>query len=235
MSDEWAKAAQEVAKTSGKAVDAGKSLGSFLSEFIRQPLHEQVGIWTDNLRFRRWLNQMTLKKRAEAKLAELGYDLPLRVPPMSVLVPLLEGASVTEDSELQERWANLLVNFSNPISGVTAQRSFVSVLTELAPLDAHVLQVIFSVDQAREGGRAIRTGQLPLTVAVEPEPDGTKHHTPPTRPTDEVMVALGNLARLGLIGSASAWGGAADLSIVDQTPFGREFIRACTLQKKVVE
>lgn len=235
MTDEWAKATQEVAKATGKAVDATTSLGSFISEFIRQPLNEQVGIWTDNLRYRRWSNQMAFKRKAEVKLAELGYDVPLRDPPMSVLVPLLEGASLAEDDELHERWVNLLLNFSNPASGVKVQRSFVSVLTELEPLDARALQVIYSIDQVREGGRAIRTALLPLTATVEPLPDGTKHPTPHPEPSDEVMVALGNLARLGLIGSASAWGGVGALSVVDQTPFGREFVRACTLQKVVAK
>lgn len=231
MTDEWAKATQEVAKASGKAVDAGRGLGSFISEFIKQPLTEQVGIWTDNLRYRRWSNQMALKRKAEAKLAELGYDVPLSDPPMSVLVPLLEAASLAEDEGLHERWVNLLLNFSNAASGVKVQRSFVSVLAALEPLDAHALQVIYSVDQEREGGRAIRTAKLPMAVTFEPIPDGTKHPTSHPEPSDEVMVALGNLARLGLIGSASAWGGVGALSVVDQTPFGREFVRACTLQK----
>lgn len=233
MSDEWAKAAQEIAKTSGQAIDAGSGLGHFIGDLIRQPLSERIGIWTDNLRYRRWENQFALQKKAEAKLKALGHEVPLRDPPMSVLMPLLEGASLAEDDELRDRWANLLLNFSNPRSGVKAQRSFVSVLSELAPIDACALQVIYSVDQPPESGRAILTAELPSTVTLQPPPDATKHPIPPKQPSVEMMVTLGNLARLGLIGSASFWDDAGNLSMVNQTPFGREFLRACTLQKEV--
>lgn len=231
MSDEWAKATQEVAKTGREAVAAGRSLGGFIGDLIKQPLAEQVGIWTDNLRHRRWENQLALHQKVKAKLAELGLKGPFSEPPMAVLIPLLEGASLAEDDGLRDRWANLLLNFSNPASHVNAQRSFVSVLAELTPMDATILDLIYSVDQAREKGRGILTAELPDGILLEAEPDATKPYEVPQSPTDAVGIALGNLLRLGLIESAMTWGGVGSLSTIYQTLFGREFVRACTLAK----
>ncbi len=106
--NEEAKAVQEVAKTTGKAIDAASRAGAFLSEFIREPLRERIGIITDNLKHRRWENMLDLQIRALRKLAELGIDpKPGRIP-LDIGVPLLEAASLVEADDLRDRWANSL-------------------------------------------------------------------------------------------------------------------------------
>ena len=66
MSDEiseTAKATQEVAKTTGKAIEAAEKLGCFVSRLVGEPFEEVSGMFTDRLRFMRWERLVRLVDR----------------------------------------------------------------------------------------------------------------------------------------------------------------------------
>jgi hypothetical protein len=51
---ETAKAVQEVAKTGGKVIDAGRSVGGFLDRVFGRAIEETVGFyWTDKIAAKR--------------------------------------------------------------------------------------------------------------------------------------------------------------------------------------
>lgn len=237
--DEISKAAEEIAKTTGKAIDAASRAGGFLAEFIKEPLRERFGIITDNLKYRRWENMLNLQQRAIRKLEALGVESTLRPIPAAVAVPLLEAASLVEDDDLSERWANLLVNFAAQESGVSVQRSFITVLQELNSLDAIILEKIYSLPERvrdPEAGRSgILTGRLP--EIAEHSPPQSEVSNPvvtndPKHPSGEVELSLSNLIRLGCLTSATAWDGGQLLFEVYPTPFGRALIKACSTPKQ---
>lgn len=228
--DETAKAIQEVAKASGKAIDAAVSTGGFFAEFIRAPLQERVGILTDNLKFRRWENMLELRRKAVEKLRLLGSDAEIRQIPMAVGVPLLEAATLVETDDLRSLWANLLVNYANGKSGITIQKSFVSVLSELSPLEAIILEKIYSVAGTTVATAGILTGRLPELADLEVTGGVTDSSQPEAPQRDDVNLALSNLLRLGCIGPATTWDGGELLGVVYPTTFGRALINACTLQ-----
>jgi hypothetical protein len=62
---------------------------------------------------------------------------------LDVLQPLLEGASVQENDEFQERWANLLANAADPRKANPVQPAFISMLKDLSPREAKSLDVLF--------------------------------------------------------------------------------------------
>ena len=108
--EETAKAAQEIAKTAGKVVEAGERFGAFISKYIRGPLEQGIGIFEDKLKYMRWERQLRLMQRANELIRISGSTAPSRPIPIKLAVPLLQAASMEDDDYLQDMWAKLLVN-----------------------------------------------------------------------------------------------------------------------------
>ncbi len=219
MTDE-SKAIGEVAKTSGKAIDAGRELGGFISKYVGGPLDQAMGIVEDKLKYLRWERQIRLMERANEFLLERGLQLPTRKVPMQIAIPIMQGGSLEEDDSLQDRWAALLVNAADESSDAEVRRAFISILEDLSPLDAIVLVKIYDFSAVPHDKSEVWTTNLPDHAL------GTKPEAENLRPSASVELSLGNLARLGLISSAMAWGGMAILSCVHRTVLGHEFLRA---------
>ena len=140
-----AKAVEETAKTAGKAIDAASGLGRFVARIIGGALEEAGGMLTDNVRFRRAVRALRLEKRFEEIRAEMSIDAAVKPLNMNIALPLIEAASLQEDDELQDMFAHLLVNGTNPDSGTQVQRSYVSILQDLTPLSAKLLDMLCKV------------------------------------------------------------------------------------------
>lgn len=87
---EGAKAAGELAKASGKAIDAAREAGGFVARHIEGPLEQVMGLIEDRLRFVRWERLM---QRAVALLEESAAQGTIRPVPLSFAIPLLEAGS----------------------------------------------------------------------------------------------------------------------------------------------
>lgn len=228
MLDEESRAVQEVAKTTGKVIDAGREMGGFIAKYIAGPLEQAMGIWEDKLKYRRWENQIKLADKARSALRARGLDGPTRIVELNIAIPLLEEASLADSDELQDRWAMLLANAADA-NGPIIRRAYIGILSEMTPFDVLILDKIFEADQTflptKDGPVAeIWTHMLPdevriLGLAKPP-------HDPADMPVD-VEISLGNLARLGLIASAMAFGGNALMSAVSMTGLGRQFVVSC--------
>lgn len=222
---ETAKAVQEVAKTAGKAIDASEKFGGFISRFISGSLEQGMGIFEDKLKYMRWERQLRLMKRAEQMMSELGIEGPTRAIPLKLAVPLLQAASFEDDDYLQDLWARLLVNGANASSGVDLQRAYIDILERLTPLEAVILEKIYSLPFNRTQHEGVVTEYLPsmATIAKEEKREELRE------PTEEVKLALANLARLGCVSFARSWGGGEIFTTVNPTLLGRSFVEACTL------
>lgn len=219
MSNE-SKAVEEIAKTTGKAIDAGRELGGFLSRYIGGSVEQAMGIVEDKLKYLRWERQIRLADRANAFLSKRGLSQPSRKVPLQIAIPLMQGGSLEEDDWLQDRWAALLANAADATSQIEVRRAFISILEDLTPPDALLLEKIYSLPQVSNVDAEIWTTHLP-DYATSEKPNQTN-----LRPPNYVEVSLGNLARLGLITTAMVWGGLANFSCVHRTVLGHEFLRA---------
>lgn len=179
-----------------------------------------MGIVEDRLKYLRWERQIRLAERANALLKERGLAQPSRQVPLRIAIPLLQGGSLEEDDWLQDRWAALLVNAADAAAEVEVRRAFISILEDLTPLDAVVIEKIYALDKGADLGKEVWTTYLPDRVIVN-RPEGENLNPPPS-----VQVSLGNLARLGLVTTAMTWGGTAIFSCVYRTFLGCEFLRA---------
>jgi hypothetical protein len=224
MSEEITKTAQaieEVAKTSGKAIDSIQNFCSFIAKFTEGSVREACGIFEDKLRYARWQNQLNLMLKAERFLQEKNLQSRIHPLPFKLAVPLLQAASLEDDPYLQEMWAKLLVNSVSGVTKFELQRVYIDILERLAPYDAHILEIIYSIPYEQCLHKAIITTHLPSHIEVEKDENNAPS------PSEEACFSLLNLDRLNCIAITRSMGGGQIFSMVNQTLLGRGFIDAC--------
>lgn len=233
---ETAKAAQEVAKTSKAAIEATEKLGGFLAGVTKEPLEAITGLMADKLRFMRWERQLRLYQRQIDILRERGISSPRTVPPKLAL-PIVMNASLEEDDELQDLWAQLLASALDPNFRGEIRSAFIDILKQLAVTDVHVLNAIYSEMLRRDVGDDYQ-GYLAKTLV------GPKRIVSILNINLELYESsIDNLLRLRLVSSnvgferyssAESYAGGRgdvlnhrDYDLVCLTPFGISFLEAC--------
>jgi len=126
-----------------------------------------------------------------------------------------------QDDDLQDIWARLLANAVDATSEVQPRRAYISIIKDLSPLDALILEQIYAVDQERYQ-KAIVTHELPSRAY--PAIDIDLKTLP--KPSEEVQVALANLERLGVISYGASWGGGEVFDFVNHSTAGKAFMMA---------
>lgn len=212
---------EEVAKTTGKAIDASRELGGFIEKYVGPPLEQLSGMLEDYLRVWRWERQIRLFERADTFMAARGLASATRPVPLKLAIPIIQNGSLEEDDELQDRWASLLVNSADADSGTEMRSAFISILKDLTSLDAINLQQLYSY-----AAITIRTAGLPEEVYAE------GRHGEIMKP--EIAVSLSNLSRLGLISLPSPMDGGEFLFQVSHTRLGGEFVKACSPSRRKI-
>jgi len=134
MNVERAKAVQEGSKAVVKVTEAAEKFGSFISRYTHEPLEAGIGIFSDKLKYHRWERQVRLIKRAEELMREIGHENIDRPLPLKYAVPLFEAASLEEDDELQDMYANLLVNACVENGSAPFMRSYIDTIERFTPL-----------------------------------------------------------------------------------------------------
>lgn len=221
MDEESAKAVQEIAKTTGKVVDVVHDTGEFLAPHVDGVLAQVVGILTDQLRCVRGVRMVRLRQRFQQELLAHGGVEAVRKLPLNFAADALLEGGLEQDDDLQDIWARLLANAVDAASEVQPRRAYISIIKDLSPLDALILEEIYSIDQER-WRKAIVTHELPSRAfpAVD-----IKLETLPM-PSEEVRVALANLERLGLISYGPSFGGGEVFNLVNQSTAGKVFMKA---------
>lgn len=220
--EEEAKAAQEVAKTTGKAIDAAREAGGFIARFVSGPLEQGIGIFEDRLRYMRWERQIRLMQRTQDFLRRVGLSAPTRPVPLKLLIPIMQGASLEENDDLQDRWAALLVNAANANFRSEVRRSYGVILEQLTPLDVQILDVLYSLPFEKCQHEGIVTSELPERARIKEEKENEF-----SLPSEEVVISLSNLARLGCLRPGMTWGGGESFGRVNPTIAGKAFVEAC--------
>ena len=227
LSDEEAKAAQEIAKTTGKALPLIEGFGQFVARIVGGSLEEGMGIVEDKLKFIRWKRQQRFMERANEFLAASSVDENLNPLPLNVALPLVQAATLEENDELQDRWAKLLVNALDPNSETEVRRALISILEDFGPLDAALLDRIADAPpEASPEEDFVRIEALSDNYVVQDNDEN------PIKLQQHVELALWNLVRLGCISPATTWGGGLSIASVKLTELGRAMVRACRLNSE---
>jgi hypothetical protein len=149
---------------------------------------------------------------------------------MKLAIPLLQAASLEDGDYLQDLWARLLVNSATD-SGVDLKRAYIDILERLTPLEAKLLEKIYELPFEETHHNRIRTDGLPNEVTAGKE--GVTHDDW-KEPSEEIKLALINLAHVGCISPARTWGGGELFASINPTLLGKHFVEACTLKQHIL-
>lgn len=225
---ESAKAAQEIAKTTGKAIDATREAGGFIAKFVAGSLEQGIGIFEDKLKYMRWERQVRLMQRASELLRRLGLERPTKPVPLKVALPLLEAASLEDDDFLQDRWVALLVNAGNAASGIEIQRVYINILEQLSTLEVKILDAVYALPFSDSQHAGIVTADLPESAHIETKEEQNNERD---EPPDEIKLALANLERVGCLRLGMTWGGGGSFRRINSTILGMKFVQACRAEQ----
>lgn len=93
-------------------IEKGLELAKDFANKILGPAVEEVGLLlADKVKFYRYKNQVNILLKAKKYVESKNIDT--KEIPTKILVPLLEQASLEENEELQNKWANLIGNLAD--------------------------------------------------------------------------------------------------------------------------
>lgn len=221
MSEE-AKAAQEIAKATGKGIEAATKMGGFLRTVFGEALIEYGRSWHDKSKLYRYKNFLNIMDKVrEIHRERRAEGEAISIPPRYA-IPLMWQASLEDEKSVQEMWASLIANATDPDKRLNIKKVFVDILSNLEPIDTLVLRDVYSHGQVFRGERHKRNvHQLSeqLKVAIS-----------------EIDMSLMNLVRLGCIvedkGESAKIPGyrhafSRDNFLYSLTPLGRLLMTAC--------
>jgi hypothetical protein len=160
----------------------------FITILAGSSLKEAGLLLSDKIKSRRLKNQIKIFLDAK-KIAEEN-NIPIKQINLKTLVPLLEFSSLEEDETLQQKWSNLIVNFSNA-NGIYESSIYPFILNQLTPSEAIKLEEIKDVIEISsnkikltdiEISNVIRLGLLERIIlegfTFSDEPTDTKYYKP---------------------------------------------------------
>jgi Abortive infection alpha len=103
---------------------------------LADEMGESLGVVARHYRYRL---AVKMYQKTERMLTDAGIN-PHAVPPR-LFLPMIENASMQDDEELHTRWAALLANAA--ASPDSVHPSFIEVLRQLTPRDAHLLDELY--------------------------------------------------------------------------------------------
>lgn len=187
---ESAKAVQEVAKTTGQALDLTVGFTGWVGEVLGRPIAEAVGYYvTDRIQAKRIEASIYDKARFLELLREVhgvidAAAINVRALPPKVAIPLLEAATMEFDDRLLRLWANLLATAINADED-PVERQYVSILSELSVADAQALAGLWRDSFKPFNQEVFKDG--PVTYRPSLDTGSYGEHT------------AANLTRLGLV------------------------------------
>lgn len=99
-----------------KGLDLAKD---FLGKLISPAVEEMGLLLSDNIKYLRFKNQVRILNKAEKYVKK--KNIQIKEIPLKILVPLLENASLEEDEDIQDKWANMIANLADSNSNLQNQ------------------------------------------------------------------------------------------------------------------
>ena len=140
---ETAKATQEVAKTTTKAIEAVNKVGSFLSKALGEPIEEAIGMIGDKLKFMRWERQIRLIDKVEEISQNrkiIGKEIPI---PPKLFIPIMENASLEDNNTLQDIWARIIVSSQDEKTSKNVRVAYIDIIKQLEDVDVMFLDKLY--------------------------------------------------------------------------------------------
>jgi hypothetical protein len=148
ISDEEAKAAQELAKLGQKSVDVVSGAGGFLARIFGPAIAQLSEALADKAAAYRVVNRAKVVGKTREQLKKLGVTDFKAIDPRNGL-PLLEAISDEPDDTLQDVWAAYIANALDPARPeITPNRQLINIIRQLEPEDLGILSGFSSQELA---------------------------------------------------------------------------------------
>lgn len=112
---------------------------------------EFSGIISDQVKLRRFKNQIKILEKASEYLKEKGIE-PMKVN-LKVLAPMVELSSLEEDETLQNKWSKLISNVLTEDSSIRLEQSAISILNKISPEEALLHDLIYKIFSSKRAER----------------------------------------------------------------------------------
>lgn len=207
MTYEDSKALEQIARTSGAAIDLVQDAGKFVGRVLGTIPEDIAGvIGADWLRHQRIRNLSALHKRTEQILNERGVQDWTAAPP-SIALPIMRGAQDESRDDLQDLWAKLLATSLDASSREYIRASFLETARTLDPYDARILKTLWEYAEPKgDRMRKLSHGRIKELTSLG---------------SDSVEISLMALENKNLI----IWNSSP--AEIRFNAYGREFVRAC--------
>jgi hypothetical protein len=225
--------AQEIAKAAEKGFDLAKRVDD---HFVRLFGSAEIGVggmiadWIKYYRYKNWLRIQDKVKNIHKKRKLEGKPIPILSSRLAI--PLLENASEESDDTLQNMWAGLIANATDPEKKLDLKRVYIRIISELEPIDAQLLKFMWENPRATSHLQATEEDKNGINIEFLRQKL--------TFELKEIVLPLQNLARLGCVmdeyshtwddlGSSSFGKRVADpKTFFRLSPLGYQLIFACT-------
>lgn len=138
--DSVGKQAKDIADAANTSVETVQKAASFLDGLFGNLITNSFGLLGDKLAYYRFEKLVQLQENVEKKLEARGVER--QYVPVAFGLPIVEKATIEEDPILQDKWANLLANARDASYDRPLRRNYSSILADLEPLDAQILDLI---------------------------------------------------------------------------------------------
>jgi hypothetical protein len=144
ISDESAKAAQELAKLGQQGLQTGEKLGGYFARTFREAVGHLAGAASDSAEGFRIRNRVAVIEKTRERLKRTNVLPDLARIADRHAVPLIAAIEMEDDDGLQDAWARYIARALDPSqSHVTVNRQIISVISNLEPSDLPILRRVF--------------------------------------------------------------------------------------------
>ena len=119
----------------------GGVLVPFVNKILGPGADELGTMIAERARIYRLQNTFNVFRKAKEMANNAGFE-PQQVN-LKTLLPLMEGASLEEDSKLSDKWAALLANSSDPAKTSIIKPVYAEILSQMTPQEAEILDKVF--------------------------------------------------------------------------------------------
>ncbi len=215
--------------------EAAETARRYLDRALLAPLSEFGLLLREKISYWRFKSQVNTILKAKAFLDVKGVDpstIRDQIDP-EIVVPLIETAGTTSTEPLPELFSGWLAASLREDHADFVHKSYIQVLGNLSPLDAHILIALKQiVDREVAAGRTVKKGEKEVAVThrdlgISPDMVNIKIIDRLTR--DQVVLSFENLRRLGLCDRGSnALDHLNQTQRLSLTEYGVAFVIACT-------
>jgi len=181
-----------------KGLDLAKG---FVNRLIGPSIDEIGLLFADNLKLIRFKNQVRMLLKAREYVDMKG--IKIKEVPIKLLVPLLEGASLEDDENLQDKWTNMLINMVDSEANFQ-NHIFPYILSQVSINEFEALKSLMTEEEAdREEFNRYQVLLQDDPYCFNGDTKRLREETGRTKQSGHLMILeefeISNIARLGLI------------------------------------